>query len=89
MIAASTHESEEDEVLKAFKKILISRPNALLILVPRHLERFDRVKKIIQASGLALVSRSKKEDVKKNTQVLLGDTIGELNFLCSTLTPFN
>jgi len=83
LIAASTHETEEDEVLKAFKKILISRPNALLILVPRHLERFDRVKKIIQASGLALVSRSKKEDVKKNTQVLLGDTIGELNFLYS------
>lgn len=83
LIAASTHESEEDEVLKAFKKILISSPNALLILVPRHLERFDRVKKIIQASGLALVSRSKKEDVKKNTQVLLGDTIGELNFLYS------
>jgi len=83
LIAASTHETEEDEVLKAFKKILISSPNALLILVPRHLERFDRVKKIIQASGLALVSRSKKEDVKKNTQVLLGDTIGELNFLYS------
>lgn len=83
LIAASTHETEEDEVLKAFKKILISSPNALLILVPRHLERFERVKKIIQASGLALVSRSKKEDVKKNTQVLLGDTIGELNFLYS------
>ena len=83
LIAASTHETEEDEVLKAFKKILISSPNALLILVPRHLERFERVKKIIQASGLALVSRSKKEDVKNNTQVLLGDTIGELNFLYS------
>ena len=83
LIAASTHETEEEEVLKAFKKILISIPNALLILVPRHLERFERVKKIIQASGLALVSRSKKEDVKNNTQVLLGDTIGELNFLYS------
>ena len=83
LIAASTHETEEEEVLKAFKKILTSSPNALLILVPRHLERFERVKKIIQASGLALVSRSKKEDVKKNTQVLLGDTIGELNFLYS------
>ncbi len=83
LIAASTHETEEEEVLKAFKKILISSPNALLILVPRHLERFERVKKIIQASGLTLVSRSKKEDVKKNTQVLLGDTIGELNFLYS------
>ena len=83
LIAASTHETEEEEVLKAFKLILKSSPNALLILVPRHLERFDKVKKIINTSGLTLASRSKKEEVKENIQVLLGDTIGELNFLYS------
>ena len=83
LIAASTHETEEEEVLKAFKLILKSIPNALLILVPRHLERFDKVKKIINTSGLSLASRSKKEEVKGSTQVLLGDTIGELNFLYS------
>ena len=83
LIAASTHETEEEEVLKAFKKILKSSPNALLILVPRHLERFDRVKKLITTSGLTLASRSKKEEVMRSTQVLLGDTIGELNFLYS------
>ena len=83
LIAASTHETEEEEVLKAFKQILKSSPNALLILVPRHLERFDKVKKLIIASGLTLASRSKKEEVKGSTQVLLGDTIGELNFLYS------
>ncbi len=83
LIAASTHETEEEEVLKAFKLILKSSPNALLILVPRHLERFDKVKKLINSSGLTLASRSKKEEVKRSTQVLLGDTIGELNFLYS------
>ncbi len=83
LIAASTHEPEEEEVLKAFKLILKSSPNALLILVPRHLERFDKVKKLINTSGLTLASRSKKEEVKRSTQVLLGDTIGELNFLYS------
>ena len=83
LIAASTHETEEEEVLKAFKLILKSFPNALLILVPRHLERFDKVKKLINTSGLTLASRSKKEEVKRSTQVLLGDTIGELNFLYS------
>ena len=83
LIAASTHETEEEEVLKAFKLILKSSPNALLILVPRHLERFDKVKKLINTSGLTLASRSKKEEVKENIQVLLGDTIGELNFLYS------
>ena len=70
-------------VLKAFKQILKCSPNALLILVPRHLERFDRVKKLINTSGLTLASRSKKDEVKRSTQVLLGDTIGELNFLYS------
>ena len=83
LIAASTHETEEEEVLKAFKLILKSFPNALLILVPRHLERFDKVKKLINTSGLTLASRSKQEEVKRSTQVLLGDTIGELNFLYS------
>tara|TARA_Y100000766_G_scaffold94824_1_gene80943 strand:+ start:934 stop:2214 length:1281 start_codon:yes stop_codon:yes gene_type:complete len=83
LIAASTHETEEEEVLKAFKLILKSSPNALLILVPRHLERFDKVKKIINTSGLTLASRSKQEEVKESIQVLLGDTIGELNFLYS------
>ena len=83
LIAASTHKTEEDEVLKAFQQILKSYPNALLILVPRHLERFDKVKKLIKTSGLTLASRSKKDEVKRSTQVLLGDTIGELNFLYS------
>ena len=83
LIAASTHETEEEKVLKAFKQILKSSPNALLILVPRHLERFDKVKKLINTSGLILASRSKKDEVKKSTQVLLGDTIGELNMFYS------
>ena len=83
LIAASTHGTEEEEVLRAFKQILKSFPNALLILVPRHLERFDKVKNLIKTSGLVLASRSKKDEVKRSTQVLLGDTIGELNFLYS------
>ena len=55
----------------------------MLILVPRHLERFEKVKNIVKNSGLQFASRSKKTSVTSNTQVLLGDTIGELNFLYS------
>ena len=51
--------------------------------MPRHFERFDKVKKIIKDSGLSFASRSKKSEVGNNIQVLLGDTIGELNFLYS------
>lgn len=83
LIAASTHEGEEDIVLEAFKRVYETFSESLLILVPRHLERFDRVKEILKDSQLNFVTRSKKEDVTDTTQVLLGDTIGELNFLYS------
>ena len=83
LIASSTHEGEEEIILDAFKKIHKKLPNSLLILVPRHFERFNQVKRIIKNSGLSFATRSKKSEVANNVQVLLGDTIGELNFLYS------
>tara|TARA_B000000532_G_scaffold42950_1_gene32000 strand:- start:422 stop:1708 length:1287 start_codon:yes stop_codon:yes gene_type:complete len=83
LIAASTHEGEEEIVLNAFNIIQETHPNSLLILVPRHLERFDQVKELLKESELDFVTRSNKSDVTKTTKVLLGDTIGELNFLYS------
>ena len=83
LIASSTHEGEEEIILQAFKLILKELPDAFLILVPRHLERFDRVKKIISKYDLSLATRSTKSEVTNSTEVLLGDTIGELNFLYS------
>ena len=83
LIAASTHEGEEEIILNAFNIIQETHPNSLLILVPRHLERFDQVKELLKESKLDFVTRSNKSDVTKTTKVLLGDTIGELNFLYS------
>ena len=83
LIAASTHDIEEEIVLNSFKDVIKQYPSTLLILVPRHLERFGKVKNIIKNSGLQFACRSKKTSVTSNTQVLLGDTIGELNFLYS------
>ena len=83
LIAASTHEGEEEIILNAFNIIQETHPNSLLILVPRHLERFDQVKELLKESELDFVTRSNKSDVTKTTKVLLGDTIGELNFLYS------
>ena len=51
--------------------------------MPRHLERFERVKKTISRYDLSLASRATKAEVTNSTEVLLGDTIGELNFLYS------
>ena len=83
LIAASTHEGEEKIILDAFTSIQKQYTNALLILVPRHLERFKKVKNIINTYEFSLASRSNKTEITSKTKVLLGDTIGELNFLYS------
>ncbi len=80
-IAASTHEGEDEIVLAAHRQLLASYPNALLILVPRHPERFDRVFALCQEQGLATLRRSSGAAVAPGTSVLLGDTMGELLFL--------
>ena len=83
LIAASTHETEEEFVLEAFLKILEEAKDALLIVVPRHPERFETVFEYIKNRDLSVARRSNKDEVTPETQVLLGDTMGELNFLYS------
>ena len=83
LIAASTHESEESIILEAFDGIKDVLNDALLILVPRHPERFKKILNLIKDEGFEVAQRSKQEDVTKDTHVLLGDTMGELDFLYS------
>jgi 3-deoxy-D-manno-octulosonic-acid transferase len=80
-IAASTHEGEDEVVLAAHRQLLASHPDALLILVPRHPERFNPVFELCRQQGFATVRRSMGEPVTAQTTVLLGDTMGELLFL--------
>jgi len=80
-IAASTHEGEDEVVLAAHRQLLASYPNALLILVPRHQERFGPMFELCGQQGFATVRRSSGEPVTAHTTVLLGDTMGELLFL--------
>ncbi|MDR9860714.1 MULTISPECIES: lipid IV(A) 3-deoxy-D-manno-octulosonic acid transferase [Pseudomonas] len=80
-IAASTHEGEDEVVLNAHRRLLANYPNALLILVPRHPERFNSVFELCQREGFATVRRSTGTSVDGETSVLLGDTMGELLFL--------
>ncbi|YCO03472.1 lipid IV(A) 3-deoxy-D-manno-octulosonic acid transferase [Vibrio sp. VNB-15] len=77
-IAASTHKGEDEQVLEAHKKVLESQPNALLILVPRHPERFDDVFELCQGQGFETARRTNQEEVTTSTQVYLGDTMGEM-----------
>ncbi|UEB96434.1 lipid IV(A) 3-deoxy-D-manno-octulosonic acid transferase [Pseudomonas sp. HN2] len=80
-IAASTHEGEDEVLLDAHRRLLSSHPDALLILVPRHPERFNTVFELCQREGFATVRRSTGANVDAQTSVLLGDTMGELLFL--------
>ncbi|PXX76353.1 3-deoxy-D-manno-octulosonic-acid transferase [Pseudomonas sp. LAMO17WK12:I10] len=80
-IAASTHEGEDAVVLDAHRQLLASHPDALLILVPRHPERFNPVFELCRQQGFETIRRSSAEPVTASTSVLLGDTMGELLFL--------
>lgn len=78
IIAASTHEGEEVAMLTAFSTVIQSHPDALLIIVPRHPERFDAVADTIVDMDFALFRRSVDDGITPDTQVYLADTMGEL-----------
>jgi 3-deoxy-D-manno-octulosonic-acid transferase len=67
--------------LDAHQKVLEAHPNALLIIVPRHPERFDSVFELCQAQGFETVRRTSQSSQSESTQVYLGDTMGEMLIL--------
>ncbi|OOF50074.1 3-deoxy-D-manno-octulosonic acid transferase [Rodentibacter genomosp. 1] len=77
-IAASTHEGEEEMILQAHRQLLRKYPNLLLLLVPRHPERFNSVAMLIEKEKFQFIRRSSGELPNANTQVILGDTMGEM-----------
>ena len=80
LLAASTHEGEEAQLLAAYKILAATHKDLLLVLVPRHPERFDAVSKLVTAATLSVMRRTqqKNQPVAAQTQVLVGDTMGEL-----------
>ena len=74
--AGSTHRGEEAALLDVFKQLRQKYPNLLLIIAPRHPERFDEVEGLINKSGYDCQRRTKLHGPVKD--VLLLDTIGEL-----------
>jgi 3-deoxy-D-manno-octulosonic-acid transferase len=81
-IAASTHPGEERKILDAYAQLAPRFPELLLVLVPRHPERFQSVARLCRQRGLALALRSgTPRQLPPGTQVLVGDTMGELQRL--------
>jgi len=73
---ASTHEGEELQIINSFLKYQ-DKVNALLIIVPRHPERFNEVEKLVKDSNLTIARRSTLKSAT-NTHFLLGDSMGEM-----------
>lgn len=76
-VAASTHEGEEDLIAAAHAEILKTRPDALMILAPRHPERADAVAAVLNDHGLPQARRSQGE-TPDGKPVWLADTLGEM-----------
>jgi len=88
-VAASTHEGEESQVLSVHKQLREVYPGALLVVVPRHPERFDPVFNLIKRNGLSVGRRSEVSSDYQDVAVYLGDTMGELPvFLAAADTAF-
>lgn len=77
-IAASTHKGEEEIILQAHRLILKNHPSSLLILAPRHPERFDRLADNLIKEKWMIACHSKQESCDKKTAIYFNDTLGEL-----------
>ncbi len=84
VIAGSTHEGEEAMLLSAFAQLRTALPNALLILAPRHPDRFESVAQLCIERGFTLAKRSNPLPLTPDVAILLGDTLGELTLLYGT-----
>ncbi|GHU04301.1 3-deoxy-D-manno-octulosonic acid transferase [Betaproteobacteria bacterium] len=78
-LAASTREGEEALILDAFTRLYsLDRPDALLLLVPRHPQRFDEVAALLEERKLSFCRRGSGQFPEPETRVWLGDSMGEM-----------
>lgn len=81
LIAASTHAGEETIILNAFQKTRQKIPNLFLMLAPRHPDRFQRIHDACQQMKFTVSTRSQQTPITEKTDILLIDTIGELQMI--------
>jgi 3-deoxy-D-manno-octulosonic-acid transferase len=77
-VAASTHEGEDELLLDVFSELRERFADCLLVLVPRHPERFESVAELCRQRGLNIVLRSEMRPCDADTRVFVGDSMGEL-----------
>lgn len=82
-IAASTHKGEEAIILQVYQELKQQLPDLLLVLVPRHPERFNEVKRLCEKHKLKVIMRTDKKPCRIDTDVYIGNTMGELKMMYS------
>jgi 3-deoxy-D-manno-octulosonic-acid transferase len=83
-LVASTHKGEEQIFLEAYNELKLKIPELLLLIVPRHPERFAEVGELCGQNKLAVITRTSKQPCKPDTDIYLADTMGELKMLYAT-----
>ena len=82
VLAASTHEDEEYQIVKTWKQFQLDGGDYLLLIVPRHPQRLDTILRQLNTLQLKVAVRSRNESVTDETDVYVADTVGELvNFM--------
>ncbi|MEZ9621120.1 lipid IV(A) 3-deoxy-D-manno-octulosonic acid transferase [Vibrio sp. 10N.222.55.A3] len=77
-IAASTHQGEDEIVLDAHKQLLKDKPRALLMIVPRHPERFSQVTELAKQQEFNTITRTSQQPIASDVEVYIADTMGEM-----------
>ncbi len=80
-LIASTHDKEEQIFFDIYPQLKKQIPELLLMMVPRHPERFDSVRQLAEKVQLKTCLRSSKQPCTLDTDVYIADTMGELKFL--------
>jgi 3-deoxy-D-manno-octulosonic-acid transferase len=85
LIAGSTHEGEEKEILRCYQKLIRDGRNLRLLVAPRHPDRADKIEALFRAHGLTCARRSRANG-SGDASVFLLDTIGELSSVYALAT---
>ncbi len=83
LLAASTHEGDDEIVLAGFARARLTRPDLRLIIAPRHPERAPQIEKLIARSGFTCQIRSGCREPARNADIYLADTLGDMALLYS------
>jgi 3-deoxy-D-manno-octulosonic-acid transferase len=89
LIAASTRDGEEEMLLEGFSELLHAHPNLLLLIAPRHPQRFRSVVELCEQKGFAVESHQRAKSCKPDIQIYVIDSMGELpNFYAASDVAF-